>query len=230
MCACVCVCYQSYMLSALVVLLLRDFFNGRSALRVVYIPDCRQLLTDPLKPMQQSLLLAFADDEEQCQLIYQAETREELIDVVSQHAVGTLLFVVDQFNALTVHGGSQDPRLQAKNDAESLIGRCAMKQFIVRALSINDENKTEVDQKQMNQLTLPLFGELSKVSTQLCTHFRYGTLTGRTFSHPLRSSLPVCSVRVGGLVWLAEGEAAEGRHCGHGLGCAPRFDGLGVGQ
>jgi hypothetical protein len=147
------------------VLLLGDFFNSKSELRVVYIPDCRQLLTDPLESMQLSLLLAFADNEDQCQRINHAKTGDDLIDFVTNHPSGTLLFVVDQYNALTVVGGQQDSMIQEKRVARTLIERCALHHFILRAISIDDDNKLDVERKQMNRLAVPLFGELSNVRT-----------------------------------------------------------------
>ena len=69
---------QSYMLAALVVLLLHEFFNGQSELRVVYIPDSSLLLVDFVEGLQRSLLLAFADDPQSCQIITEAKTADDL--------------------------------------------------------------------------------------------------------------------------------------------------------
>ena len=160
------------MLAALVVLLLSDFFNDKSDLRVVYIPDSsRLILLRSVEQLQRSLLLAFADDAEACQTITEAETAKQLEDFVRNCLYGSLLFVVDQFNALTVHQlqGAQDPRAQMKVDAERLMRRCSREQFIIRAISINDENKALVEKKQTDQRPLRLDGELSEVSPAICT-------------------------------------------------------------
>ena len=154
------------MLAALVVVLLSDFINDRSDLRVVYISDSRRLIRRPVQQLQRSLLLAFADDTEACQIICKAETTKELVDFVRPCRRGTLLFVVDQFNALTVHQhlGTQDPQAQQKSEAMTLLERLSDKQCIIRAISINDDNKASVEQKQTNQKMFRLDGELSEVS------------------------------------------------------------------
>ena len=162
------------MLAALVVLLLREFFNRQSWLRVVYIPDCGLLLNSfkQLQHMRRSLLLAFADDVEACQIINRAKKIEDLEEFMQLQPKGTILFVTDQFNALTVHaavGGPQDPLMQQKVKAEQLISSFSDGHFIIRAISINDDNKEEVERKQTNQRRLQLFGELSEVSPVLCT-------------------------------------------------------------
>ena len=152
------------------VLLLHEFFNGQSELRVVYIPDSSLLLVDFVEELQRSLLLAFAEDAQSCQTISEAKTAGELEDFLKDCEYGSLLFVVDQFNALTVHQiqGVPDPLVQKKVDVASLIARCSGAQFIIRAISINDENKALVEKKQTNQRMLRLDGELSEVSLAIC--------------------------------------------------------------
>lgn len=166
------------MLAALVVLLLSDFFNDKSDLRVVYIPDSSRLILRSVEQLQRSLLLAFADDAEACQTITEAETAKQLEDFVRSCSYGSLLFVVDQFNSLTVHQlqGTQDPQAQQKSDAISLIARCSDKQCIIRAISINDENKGSVEKKQTGQKMFRLDGELSDVSPAICTRCAFVVL------------------------------------------------------
>jgi hypothetical protein len=89
------------MLAAMVVLLLSEFFKKKSELRVVYIPDCARLMLHPFLQLQMSLLLAFADDADSCDVISKAETIQELTKFVMQCEAGTLLLVVDQYNALS---------------------------------------------------------------------------------------------------------------------------------
>jgi hypothetical protein len=174
------------MLAALVVLLLRDFFNGQSELRVVYIPDCSVLVQDILNEMRRSLLLAFADDDHLCQLIDAAMTIKQLEAFIQDRPYATMLFVVDQYNALTVHGGQRDRLISRKVEAEMLLSRCSQEQFIIRAVSINDDNRASVEKKQTNQQPLQLFGPLSPVSPALCTSYatvlqQSSTLTNQLF-------------------------------------------------
>jgi hypothetical protein len=159
------------MLAAVVVLLLHEFFNDQSELRVVYIPDSSLLLVNFVEELQRSLLLAFADDAQLCKSITDAKTVEDLEGFLGNCEYGTLLFVVDQFNALTVRPlqGTSDPGAHKKVDIANLIARCATEQFIVRAISINDENRYLVERKQTNQKQLRLDGELSEVSPAVRT-------------------------------------------------------------
>lgn len=156
------------MLAALVVLLLLDFSKKRSALRVVYIPDCSLLLSsDAVEQLQQSLLLAFADNAAACQALIDVNTGTQLKGWLKKHATaGTLLFVVDQYDALTANKDRDDSSTSNKKGAaRDLLTTLSSKHCIVRAISINDNNKGEVERRQSNQIKLHIDGELSEVST-----------------------------------------------------------------
>ena len=155
---------QSYLLAALVVLLLRDFLNGLSQLRVVYVPDCTMLLKS-WKLLKLSLLLAFADDTQVCQSIINATQMKQLVTLSSNQKRGTLLFVVDQYNALSDQDEKDDRQSVLKNEIDTFLNECSIDHFIIRAVSINDQNRAKVDRKQTNEMPLSLFGELSPVSS-----------------------------------------------------------------
>src|SRR5256714_8019933 len=65
--------------------------------RVVYIPDCRSWLLDPLTYVQAAMLFAWADDINAQNEIMTLKTQDE-IDVVLNNS--DAIFVVDQMNAL----------------------------------------------------------------------------------------------------------------------------------
>ena len=77
-----------------------------------------------------------------------------------------------------------------KVEAENAIARCGMHQFMMRAVSMNDENKPLVERKQTNQRMLRLDGELSEVSSAIrarcalvCSCFRLSSI----FTHQICS-------------------------------------------
>jgi hypothetical protein len=91
---------QILMLAALAVILLRDFFNGVSGVRTVYIPHCGPLLLNPLKELQFALLLAFVDDAVACEEIETLPDITAALAFVRRKKPGTLLFIADQYDNL----------------------------------------------------------------------------------------------------------------------------------
>jgi len=155
---------KSYMMAAAAVVLRQDFFSRRSCLRVVYLPDCGQLRRRPVTYMKNALLLAFADDMGFMQKIHACATEDQLVafcDCVPKRN-SFLLFIADQTNKLTAKNTDPHEKQQQKMTANSLLRSCAYAHFLVEAISINDSNKEEVQQKQENRKELPMFGELSE--------------------------------------------------------------------
>jgi hypothetical protein len=73
----------------------------RQGLRIVYLPDCREMLRDPLDYLKTAFFFAFADSESFMQDIYHCESVEVLADFCAQYQmIGRLCFVVDQLNDL----------------------------------------------------------------------------------------------------------------------------------
>jgi hypothetical protein len=159
---------KSYMMAAAAAVLQRDFLMKRSHLRVVYLPDCGQLRERPVACMQQALLLAFADDEVYMRQILQCETCDSLVKFVDSvpRSHSLLLFLADQTNKLTGKVGTDiNPEKERKKAiAYDLLGQVSFSHFRVEAISINDSNKEDVQQKQENRLEMPVFGEMSQVS------------------------------------------------------------------
>jgi hypothetical protein len=88
---------KSHILMALACLLVRQ---GH---RVVYFPDCLQMLRDPLTYLRTALFFAFAASEFSLlrEDIYQCKSIEALADCCSNYqTTGQLCFIIDQLNAL----------------------------------------------------------------------------------------------------------------------------------
>ena len=87
------------------------------------------LLVNFVEELQRSLLLAFAEDAQSCKTISETKTAGELEDFLEGTIeYGTLLFVVDQFNALTVRQlpGTQDPLVPRRKLTQRVSSRAAV--------------------------------------------------------------------------------------------------------
>jgi hypothetical protein len=160
---------KSYMMAAAAAVLQRDFLEGRSYLRVVYLPDCGQLREEPVAYMQKALLLAFGNDRERLLQIAACRTADDLVDFVRSVPLSNsfLLFLADQTNKLTGKLGVQINAEKEKKKAfalDLLVRASFGSNFLVEAISINDSNKEDVGQKQENRKEMPVFGEMSPVS------------------------------------------------------------------
>ncbi len=157
---------KSYMMAAAAAVLQRDFLEGRSYLRVVYLPDCGQLREEPVTYMQKALLLAFANDEGRLLQIAACCTADDLVECVRNVPLSDsfLLFLADQTNKLTGKPSDDAEKATARGVARRLLVRASFgSNFLVEAISINDSNKEDVGQKQENRKEMPVFGELSQV-------------------------------------------------------------------
>lgn len=158
---------KSYMMAAAAVMLRQEFFARpqSSVKRVVYLPDCGQLREEPVAYMKNALLLAFAESSAFLQQIYQCSSTEQLVTFCRNVPKDNcfLLFLADQTNKLTAKHSDPVEKQQLKMNANGLLRRCANQHFLVEAISINDSNKEEVQQKQENRKEMPMFGELEEV-------------------------------------------------------------------
>lgn len=156
---------KSYMMAAAAVILRRDFFDQQTPLRVVYLPDCGQLREDPINYMKTALLLAFAENLSFMKQIHLCSTVEQLITFCQTipKTNSYLLFLADQTNKLTAKNTDPVKKQEKKDVADSLLHRASFRHFLIEAISINDSNKDDVQEKQENRKLMPMFGELSQV-------------------------------------------------------------------
>jgi len=86
---------KSYILAALACLIVRQ------GARVVYLPDCRAMLLDPLVYFQTALIFAFLNSAGHLEDIQRCEDVESLAEIcVAFKSTGQLFFIVDQLDAL----------------------------------------------------------------------------------------------------------------------------------
>ena len=135
-----------------------------SNLRVVFIPKCSQLVSRPLRTMQEALIAAFADDKDACNTIVQATDPVKLVAFCKSRKPGSLLFLLDEYNEIYAYDRSSvDAR---DRDVTLFLEECSERQFRVQIASINDSNKDDIVKKQMNVDLQPFFGGLTKVRTK----------------------------------------------------------------
>ena len=146
---------KSHMLATLVSLLIR---RGR---KVVYIPDCKKFLENPFQYLRFSLLMAFLQDKETLVMVLNSETLKDLELICISVERNSLVFIVDQFNAIEVNN-----EYPAKNDLEKLacqhcLSSAAFQHCILRASSANNTTATRDSHKQRSELDIKWFGGLS---------------------------------------------------------------------
>jgi hypothetical protein len=107
------------------------------ARRVVFIPDCHQLILDPMTVLIDALCVAFADDDALCYEVSALFSCEDVVRFCQNCPRFSLLFILDQSNAFQSErypAGSQNAL-----KAEMLIGHAASNHFRVDVASPNSQ-------------------------------------------------------------------------------------------
>jgi hypothetical protein len=151
------------MLTALAVLLMAERILGKSTLRVVYIPDCHKLVSSPVRTMQTALTAAFADSDQECAQLEQAASQDKLGRFCALQRVGTMVFLLDNFNALPMVTGRTGVTAEQKAEV-NFLELCGLNHFQVQVTSINDVNKDDILKKQLSVARLSFYGGLTVVS------------------------------------------------------------------
>src|SRR6266487_633234 len=153
-------CGKSHMLAALTCLLFR---RGK---RPVYIPDCRQMLVDPLPYIQSALLCTFADASSSSHRdkIRSFRNPDDALDFCRNLGERHLYFIVDQINALEHEAPNTD---LAQNDHKAVLSdflqRIALGHYIITSASANYRTAQRMAQKQTGELGMSMMGGMSEV-------------------------------------------------------------------
>jgi hypothetical protein len=129
--------------------------------RVVYIPDCRALLKDPVKYVRAAILFAWADD---------IPTQMEIMTLNTQEDIGgflksqkNVIFVIDQMNAL--ENPSNNPTEAARrSDLYYWIIFLTAHHKSVLSTSANYREFHEQNQQQTSNLVIYAYGGFNRVS------------------------------------------------------------------
>jgi energy-coupling factor transporter ATP-binding protein EcfA2 len=149
---------KSHLLAALACHLIRE---GK---RVVYIPDCRDLLKRPGAVIWTALRLAFYDSAS-LNDIQNTNDAEELIDFMFGHK-DDLYIIVDQLNALEVADNNASNARKAEQAEQAVQAMMFGHRFIFSA-SANEATSREADGKQTGNSVLQIFGGMSEVHQYL---------------------------------------------------------------
>ncbi|KAF8333265.1 hypothetical protein F5887DRAFT_994782 [Amanita rubescens] len=149
---------KSHMLAALACLL---FHLGK---RPVYLPDCRQMLTNPLPYIQSAMLCSFADPSS---LARRDEIRSfQNMDDASKFCGNLntrLYFIVDQINALEQEEINADPvSNSAKQDLWAFLRKIAVGHYRITSASANYKTFRHTKQKQTTEIKMSMMGGMSK--------------------------------------------------------------------
>jgi len=146
---------KSHLLAALVC------YSAAQDERVIYIPDCRTLLENPVRYLRAALLFAWADD---------ITTQREIVKLNTESEIETFFdtprnatFVVDQMNALKT---SDISRQEAKRQQPSdWLDRVILGHKTVFSSSANRTDYLEESTKQNSNRVLRVYGGLTRVSS-----------------------------------------------------------------
>jgi hypothetical protein len=151
---------KSYILAALACLLVR------TGTPVVYIPDCRAMLLDPLNYLQTAILFAFVNSKPSCEEILDCQNLESLTNFCIRYelAFGQLCFIVDQLNALDPEpmGQGEVPN-KDKGLLRRLLQQISADHILITSASANHKTFQYMVQKDTGQRKVLLMGGMTSV-------------------------------------------------------------------
>ncbi|KIX05638.1 uncharacterized protein Z518_03610 [Rhinocladiella mackenziei CBS 650.93] len=158
---------KSHLLAALVCYL--------SALenRVIYIPDCRICLEDPLLYFQAALLFAFTDKAAQDEIVT-LDTKEKIRIFLGRQR--NVIFVIDQMNALCEKEGEPQHTRSAKGDLSDWINRLIARHTAVLSSSANNQDYLRGQILENSNFTMLVYGGLTETEMK-CWWDRHSDLS-----------------------------------------------------
>jgi hypothetical protein len=135
---------KSHLLAALVCHLIQ---NGE---RVVYFPDCADLVENPIKGLQKALLFAFHDVHHLCTAINNASTVEDLVRFANHQPERSYYLVADQRNALDEQGDKREKKIVVSD----FLSNMSTDQRYIFSASANEQSARDADRRQSKIKTL----------------------------------------------------------------------------
>lgn len=149
---------KSHILAALACLLIR---TGH---RIVYLPDCRAMLGEPLSYVQRALRLALwkPEDTNALKKVLECKSFEELITICEP--IENLCFMIDQENALDSEPSTADNvSNEDKAELQKCLRRICFMKISITSASANHKSARYMRQKQTDDVKIALLGGLSNV-------------------------------------------------------------------
>ena len=151
---------KSHIFAALACLLIRQNYP------VVYIPDCRGMLCNPLRYLVTAFRFAFISSPSIREQIERCDTYEDLADFCEDYRVegGKLCFIVDQQNALDPEPLARDNVPNSmKVELMTLLQRLTDGHIEITSASANHKTFMHMAAKDTDEQKVPLMGGMSKV-------------------------------------------------------------------
>jgi hypothetical protein len=146
---------KSHLLAALVC------YSAAQDERVVYIPDCREWLQDPVGSIQAALLFAWADDITIQKEIMILNTKDKIESFFKRQK--NVIVVVNQLNALT-ESNCSSVDIKKRRQLHSWLMRFAFKHTAVFSSSANYREYLASSKIQTSHRVVSAYGGLDRVS------------------------------------------------------------------
>jgi chromosomal replication initiation ATPase DnaA len=146
---------KSHLLAALVC-----YFAARKE-NVVYIPDCREFLEDPVPYMRAAMLFAWTDDEKQ-QNIMALKTEEDIYQFFRNQ--DDVIFVIDQLDALDKRKTDDEDTAKRKTYLRRWLTRFRASHKAILSSSANNQSMLNAPPDQSSEKMMYVLGGLTKVS------------------------------------------------------------------
>lgn len=146
---------KSYLLAALVCYL------AAQDERVVYIPDCREWLRNPVEYIQKAMLFAWADDITTQKEIMTLNTEDGIEDFITHQK--NVVVVCDQLNALTKFNSSNE-EMKKRAGVNNWLMRFTADHKSVFSASANYREYLTLSLEQTTYSQLRVYGGLDRVS------------------------------------------------------------------
>jgi hypothetical protein len=135
---------------------------------IVYIPDCREMLQDPLQYVKAAMLFAWADDTTAQMKIMALDTEDEIRGFFALQK--DVVFVIDQTNGLKYDKtGPLEQIARRLNLHTWLIRLTANFKAVFSSSSANDSEYRNLFYKQTSYSFLEVYGGFTRASQNLCS-------------------------------------------------------------
>ena len=158
---------KSHLLAALVYCL------SATEKRIVYIPDCRGCLIDPITYIRAAMLFAWADDESKKEEIMTLKTWAEIYEFFQNCRYASfrgsrereLIFVIDQMNALAQLNVDDDSEKTNKANLRDWLRKFTAGHKAIFSTSANYTTFLQRSKRQTNEVTIRVYGGFTPVSS-----------------------------------------------------------------
>jgi len=130
--------------------------------RVVYIPDCRSFIGNPVDDMVSAMLFAWADDESMQQRIMTLNTQDDISQFLRSQK--NVIFVVDQTNAFEDEVGDNGETAKEKAEVFRWLRRCRTRHKAIFGSSANNRTILSGALRQSNHEIMYVYGGLPVVN------------------------------------------------------------------